>query len=93
MERTVVLCQGDSISEADLAGVIRVAPGSDETPPPATPFSLPLAAAKHEFERSYLVRLMLQADGSLAAAARSAGLDRSNLRRLLRRFRINTAGA
>jgi transcriptional regulator with GAF, ATPase, and Fis domain len=36
---------------------------------------------------------MLQAEGSLAGAARSAGLDRSNLRRLLRRFRIDAADA
>ncbi len=92
MERAVVLCQGDSISEANLAAQVAVTRRPDDTGTAHLSFSLPLAAAKREFERSYLQRLMREADGSLAGAARSAGLDRSNLRRLLRRFGIDAAG-
>jgi two-component system response regulator GlrR len=42
-----------------------------------------LAAA--EFERSYLVRVMERAGGSVSEGARLSGLDRTNFRRLLQR--------
>lgn len=46
---------------------------------------VPLAQAKRTFERRYLSRLLEQTGGNRAAASRIAGMDPSNLRRLLRR--------
>ena len=50
---------------------------------------MPLTAAKRlasaAFERNYLVRAMEYAQGSAVDAARAAGVDRSNFRRLLQR--------
>jgi len=50
---------------------------------------MPLTEAKRlaaaAFERNYLVRAMETAQGSAVDAARSAGVDRSNFRRLLQR--------
>lgn len=50
---------------------------------------LPLTEAKRlaaaAFERFYLVRAMESADGAMMDAARVAGVDRSNFRRLLQR--------
>ncbi len=50
---------------------------------------LPLTEAKRRasaaYERSYLVRVMEKAKGSVSEAARLAGLDRTNFRRLLQR--------
>lgn len=50
---------------------------------------MPLTEAKRlasaVFERSYLARAMTAAGGALADAAASAGVDRSNFRRLLQR--------
>ncbi len=43
----------------------------------------------HAFRRNYLHRLMLKFSGNLTQAARIAGLDRANLRRLLRAHGIN----
>jgi DNA-binding NtrC family response regulator len=48
----------------------------------------PLAEAKTCFERTYLERLLALTHGNLAQAARLASVDRSNLRRLLKRHGI-----
>jgi DNA-binding NtrC family response regulator len=49
----------------------------------------PLAEAKREmndrFEREYLIKIMKLGRGSISEAARIAGIDRTNLRRLLKR--------
>jgi len=53
---------------------------------------LPLTEAKRRvnasFERSYLLRAIERAKGSVSEAARLAGIDRTNMRRLLKRYDI-----
>ncbi len=57
--------------------------------------SVPLTEAKKraalDFERSYLLKILEQAKGSISAAARLAGIDRTNFRRLLQRHHIDSA--
>ncbi|HWO21406.1 MAG TPA: sigma-54 dependent transcriptional regulator [Kofleriaceae bacterium] len=57
---------------------------------------LPLTEAKRRanaaYERAYLHKVMEQARGSVSEAARLAGLDRTNFRRLLQRHSIDPAG-
>ncbi|HEY8211191.1 MAG TPA: sigma 54-interacting transcriptional regulator [Myxococcaceae bacterium] len=58
----------------------------DREAPPAAPgaeFQLPLRAARDAFERRYLASLLQSQGDNLAAAARTAGVDRANLYRLL----------
>jgi two-component system response regulator HydG len=56
---------------------------------------LPLTEAKRRassaYEKSYLVRVMEKAHGSVSEAARLAGLDRTNFRRLLQRHGLDPA--
>jgi transcriptional regulator with GAF, ATPase, and Fis domain len=74
---------------------------SSPSPPPAAleaprgssswPTDLPYAEAKRrvlaQFDESYTRELLGRANGNLSEAARRAGLDRSNFRRLLKRRR------
>ncbi len=52
----------------------------------------PLTEAKRrsaaEFERCYLTSVLSRAGGSVSEAARIAGLDRTNFRRLLHRYGV-----
>ncbi|MEZ4365249.1 MAG: helix-turn-helix domain-containing protein [Kofleriaceae bacterium] len=52
-----------------------------------------LAVARREalaaFERDYLVEVLARAHGSISAAAKLAGVDRANFRRLLRRHGLH----
>lgn len=52
--------------------------------------TLPLATAKKrsasEFERCYLASVLEQSGSSVSEAARIAGIDRTNFRRLLHRY-------
>ncbi|MBK8481179.1 MAG: sigma-54-dependent Fis family transcriptional regulator [Proteobacteria bacterium] len=90
VERAVVLARGSSITLADLPAQISGAAPSKASVAPEL-LDLPFPAAKRQavahFERSYLTQLLARHD-SVSEAARSAGLNRSNLRRLLRRHQL-----
>ena len=51
------------------------------------------AAAKEQalrrFEKGYVEVLMRACDNNISAAARKAGMDRSNFKRVLRKYRID----
>ena len=87
VERAVVLSQSNALTEADFAHLPKA--DTKRNTSSSVPFqNVPFARAKHDFEKEYLERLLVHARGNLADAARIAGLDRSNMRRLLRRFEI-----
>jgi two-component system response regulator HydG len=50
------------------------------------PYSEARAEVLREFDRAYLEELMQATDGNLSAASRRSGIDRSNLRRMLRQL-------
>lgn len=52
-----------------------------------------LVEAKADFERRYLKAALLKCRGNLAAAARCSGMDRSNFRRLLKRYGLHPHSA
>jgi two-component system response regulator GlrR len=69
----------------------RRAPGAPATPHPSTtvdpelPYEVARRQAIDAFERDYVAALLERADGNVAKAARSAGVNRAYLHRLLRR--------
>lgn len=94
VERAVVLCRSDTIRPAELPPEVtgRVV-GTREGR--RVRFDQPLTEARREllesFERNYLEDVLSRSDGRIAEAARLAGMDRSNLRRLLHRYQLGRA--
>ncbi len=97
IERAVVLSAGRGrLVATDLPPQITRSP--DRLAPEALVLSdLPYASAKqsalHAFETRYLGALMRKTEGNLSEAARLAGMDRSNFRRLLRANGIDSTGS
>jgi DNA-binding NtrC family response regulator len=98
IERAVVLCRGDTILPGDLPPAItgRTAPLVREVPASgdeAAWLTLSYAAAKEQalrrFEKGYVDALMKACDNNISAAARKAGMDRSNFKRVLRKYRTD----
>jgi two-component system response regulator HydG len=99
VERAVVLCRGDSVSPGDLPPAVsgRTAPLVREVHPAggeeAVWLTVSYAAAKEQalrrFEKSYVEALMRACDNNISAAARKAGMDRSNFKRVLRKYRTD----
>src|SRR6266542_3212121 len=96
IERAVVLCRFDTILPGDLppavtgrtAPLVRDVPANGEE---AAWLALSYAAAKEQalrrFEKGYVDALMKACDNNISAAARKAGMDRSNFKRVLRKYR------
>ena len=89
IERAVVLNGSESITLDALPALLRTPSSPTARASGAT--ELPLVEARARFERRYLTEILDAAQGSLTAAAKQAGMDRSNFRRLLKRHGIRTA--
>ncbi len=96
IERAVLLGRDGTIGPTELPAHVgqsssRLAPETEVLS------SLPYAQAKqsalHTFEKRYLGALMRRTEGNLSEAARLAGMDRSNFRRLLKANGIDSSGA
>jgi two-component system response regulator HydG len=92
IERAVVLTSNDVLDVEDLP------PGFQESPQAGSPVEvislahLPYAQAKRlamrAFERRYLTALLEKNNNNVSSAARAAGVDRSNFRRLLKQYEV-----
>jgi two-component system response regulator HydG len=84
IERAIVLAKSDVVTMDLLPASVQLqrsmAGGSPDSD------LVPLVEARAAFERDYVRRVLEVAGGSLSEAARLAGLDRSNFRRLVRRL-------
>jgi two-component system response regulator HydG len=98
IERAVVMCRGDTITAADLppavtgrsAPLVREAPaGGDEAAWLTQSYATAKEQALRRFEKGYVDALMKACDNNISAAARKAGMDRSNFKRVLRKYRTD----
>ncbi|WP_437299879.1 sigma-54-dependent transcriptional regulator [Sorangium sp. So ce426] len=92
IEHAVISARGEAILPADLPPSVSGRPGPPLRPPrdalvlPAELCELPYAEAKERavdaFDQIYVGRLLERTGNNLSEAARQAGMDRSNFRRL-----------
>jgi two-component system response regulator HydG len=96
LERAVVLCRAEAVAPGDLppavtghtAPLVREAPaGGDEAQWLTHSYASAKEQALRRFEKSYVDALMTACDNNISAAARRAGMDRSNFKRVLRKYR------
>jgi len=101
--RAQTLACGGRITPLDLGldAVPSYGPAPDAAPrsaeaPAASVEGLPFQEAKRvaleAFEREYLTRLLHSHGGNVSSAARSAGKERNDLRRLLKKHRLDPVG-
>ena len=92
IERAVVLTEHELLRPEDLPEHIQTRAGIVS---PISPTDLPLKRAKEEwaasFEREYLVQLLKRHDGNISQAAKSAGVDRKTIHRLLKKYGIRAS--
>lgn len=88
IERLSVLVTRGEVQLSDLPAHFQ---GITEAAPVApTPTNRPYHEALREFQRAYFQNLIAAADGNLAAAARQAGMDRSQFFRKVRSLHLIT---
>ncbi len=95
LERGVVMCTGPEIQVSHLPPGIGGAVAASDVEAQSLAH-LPYAQAKKTalvaFERSYLKAKLASAGGNISKAAREAGVDRSNFKRLLREYEVADNG-
>jgi two-component system response regulator HydG len=88
IERSVLFARGESVTRDDLPAPIvtarREVHALDGT------LALPMSTATEAFERDYVSNAMRRSKGNITEAARLAGVDRSNFRRILKRHGMVT---
>ena len=101
IEAAVVLARTEVIQLSDLSAEFRrqatsIPPPALSVAPIAASIEMPFAEAKHEatrrFERNYIVGMLSATDGNISEAARRSGLDRSNFRRVMLKYKAALGG-
>ena len=94
IERAMVLTSGPVVDVNDLPPGFRDAPKGGGEVEVFSLAHLPYAQAKllamRAFERRYLTALLEKSGNNVSSAARAAGVDRSNFRRLLKQYEVTT---
>lgn len=92
LERAVVLARGKEIELHDLPEVMRgTLPARREagTSLVELPYKKAKEVAVTEFDRRYLSELLVQTSGNISQASRRAGMDRSNFRRVIKKYGLD----
>jgi DNA-binding NtrC family response regulator len=89
VQRAVVLAAGNELTLDGLPPGVRPATGRESPRNFDVPFSRAKQDAIEAFERGYVIDALTRTGGSVAEAARLCGLDKSNFRRIVRRYQVD----
>jgi DNA-binding NtrC family response regulator len=94
VERVVSLClPGQEITAADLPEELLSRPSNGTRPAAAVSADIPFHDAKNEaitvFEKEYLRDLLRRHGGNISQAARTAGIDRKTIHRMLAKYDLD----
>jgi len=96
MERAAVLCSKEVVDVEDLPMEVvqpqMVAGNRSSSSLSYLPYAKAKQLANQAFERGYLSTLLERHSNNISSAARAAGIDRSNFRRLLKRYGMLNKG-
>jgi DNA-binding NtrC family response regulator len=101
IEHAATLCSSDQIDVVHLPSFVSAGGGAAARRAVAAPLigsvsSAPYSTARNrlldDFEQRYLSDLLAATGGNLSEAARRSGIDRSNLRRMLKRHSLSAQG-
>ncbi len=92
IERACALAEGPLLAPRDLPEPLRGPRRARAAAEAAPAVDRPLKSAKAEwvktFEQTYLVELLKRHNGNISQAARTAGIDRKTIHRLMTKYRI-----
>ncbi len=93
VQRAVVLCRGEAVDVEDLPKELTRQAEEGPSPESAALSRLPFSKAKElateAFEKRYLEAVLRRAGGNISEASRLAGMDRSNFRRVMKRYQLD----
>jgi len=89
LERAAILCGGGVVRPEHLPAELR--PQKPAAPTPLDASALGFRAAKAAFERQYVEALLARHEGSVAAAAKAAGMSRAHFYELIKKHHIDLA--
>lgn len=94
IERAVVLANSDSVRATDLpprvlGEVFYVTEEMSDANLSAFNYQEAKEKALYSFNRSYIINLLKQSNGNLSSAAGKAGMDRSNFKKIIKKFGID----
>jgi two-component system nitrogen regulation response regulator NtrX len=85
VERLMIMAPGDTITAQDLAFLGH--DGLQDRGPQVSP-ALPLAEAREQFEREYILQALASQQGNISRTADMLGVERSNLYKKMKAFGI-----
>jgi two-component system nitrogen regulation response regulator NtrX len=88
IERLVIMTPGEQVEARDLPASLLETLPTDASPVAAAASleSAPLAAAREEFERQFILRRYRQCGGNMSRTAEALGVERSNLYRKMKAY-------
>ncbi|HEY6079209.1 MAG TPA: sigma-54 dependent transcriptional regulator [Polyangiaceae bacterium] len=86
VERAAIMTTGELVTSQELPLQLRA--GRSSRPRLRSAPDLSFGEARNRFERDYLEKVLDECGGNMSQAARRAGMDRSNFRRLLDRHGV-----